>query len=356
MIGRTFEKEIEIAGYKIGRGQPPFIIAEISANHNQSLKRALKIVDEAAAAGVHAVKLQTYTADTMTLDIKEGEFYISDSNSLWKGKSLYELYQEAYTPWEWHEPIFNRARDLGLVAFSTPFDETAVDFLESLDNPIYKIASFELVDFPLIKKIAAIGKPLIMSTGMANLEEITEAVEAARNGGCEDIILLHCISAYPAPVDQCNLKTIPDLARRFDVISGLSDHSLGTTVSLAGVAQGACVIEKHVTLNRGEKGPDSEFSLEPIELKRLCEDSRVVWTALGKAGYECRTVEENSIKFRRSVYMVKDIKAGDILTSEHIRVIRPGYGLPPKYLHDLIGKRVSRSAKFGEAVGWELFS
>lgn len=350
------ENELEIAGHKIGIGQPPFIVAEISANHNQSLERALKIVEEAAAAGAHAVKLQTYTADTMTLDLKKGEFYISDPLSLWQGKTLYELYQEAYTPWEWHKPIFDRSRELGLIAFSTPFDETAVDFLETLDNPVYKIASFELVDLPLIKKAAVTGKPLIMSTGMASLEEIGEAVETARAAGCDDIVLLHCISCYPTPVDQSNLNTISDLASRFGVVPGLSDHSLGTTVSVAGVALGACVIEKHVTLSRRDKGPDSEFSLEPDELRRLCEESKITWAALGKAGYGCLPVEEKSIKFRRSIYIVKAIKAGDVLTPEHIRVVRPGYGLHPKYFHELIGKRVSRSAKFGEAVGWELFS
>ena len=350
------EKEIIIGGRHIGKGHPPFIIAEMSGNHNQSLDRALKIVEAAAKAGVHALKIQTYTADTMTLDLDEGEFFISDPDSLWKGKSLYKLYQEAHTPWDWHKPIFDHARKLGLIAFSTPFDETAVDFLETLDNPVYKIASFELVDLPLIKKVAATGKPLIMSTGMANLKEIGEAVEVARGGGCGDIILLHCISGYPTPVDQCNLKTIADLARRFDVICGLSDHSLGTTVSVAGVVLGASVIEKHVTLSRDDKGPDSEFSLEPEELRRLCEESKIAWVSLGKAGYERRPVEENCIKFRRSIYIVKDIKAGEVLTAEHIRVIRPGYGLAPKYFHDLIGKRVSRTAKFGEAVSWELFS
>jgi len=347
-------KELLIADRMIGANHPPYVIAELSANHNGSLERALNTIDMAKNMGASAVKIQTYTADTMTINCESNDFQIN--GGAWDGYNLYRLYEWAQTPYEWHRPMFKHAQDIGITLFSTPFDVTAVELLEELDVPAYKVASFELVDHPLIDRVARTGKPIIMSTGMASLEEIGEAVEVARAGGCKDIILMHCISGYPAPVDQCNLRTIPDLASRFGVISGLSDHSLGTAVSVAGIAQGACVIEKHVTMSRADDGPDSEFSIEPLELKQLCEDSRIAWAALGEVGYGCQPAEEANIKFRRSIYIVKDIEAGELLTPEHIRIIRPGYGLPPRYYQDLIGRRTVRSARFGDAVSWDLFS
>lgn len=347
-------RDISIDGRLIGGSMPPYIIAEMSGNHNGNIERAFEIIDMAKAMGADAIKFQTYTADTLTIDCDKDDFLVH--GGLWDGYSLYKLYEWAHTPFEWHKDLFKYARKTGITCFSTPFDETAVDLLEGLGAPAYKVASFEAVDLSLVKYIAQTGKPMIISTGMANEEEIGECLDAAREGGCEDIILLHCISGYPAPVKQCNLRTIPDLASRFSVLSGLSDHTLGTTVSVAAVALGACVIEKHFTLSRKEKGPDSEFSLEPEELKRLCEDSKIAWESLGKSGYGCQPVEEASIKFRRSIYFVKDINAGEMLTAEHIRIIRPGYGLPPKYYQELIGRRVSRSAKFGDAVSWDIFS
>ena len=345
-------ENISIDGRLIGSNMPPYIIAEMSGNHNGSIEKAFQIIEMAKAMGADAIKLQTYTADTLTIDCDKDDFLVQ--GGLWDGYTLYRLYQWAHTPFEWHKDLFDYASKVGITCFSTPFDETAVDLLEEIGSPAYKVASFEAVDLSLIRYIAKTGKPMIISTGMANLQEIEEAVAAARSAGCEDIILLHCISGYPTPVEQCNLKTIPDLAKRFGVISGLSDHSLGTTVSVAAVALGASVVEKHVTLSRGDKGPDSDFSLEPEELKRLCEDSKAAWSSLGSPGYEKRPVEQESVKFRRSIYIVKDINAGEVLTAEHIRVIRPGYGLPPKYFNELIGKRVTRSAKFGDPVSWQL--
>ncbi len=338
---------MKIGERTIGDGHPPIIIAEMSANHNQSLDRALEMVDAAAQAGAHALKIQTYTADTMTLDISEGDFFISDPNSLWKGKSLYELYQEAYTPWEWHEQIFDRCRHHGIIGFSTPFDETAVDFLENLDVPCYKIASFELVDLPLIKYVAATGKPMILSTGMANAEEIQGAIDAAREGGCEELAILHCVSGYPAPAEDYNLRVIPDMIQRFGLVTGLSDHTLDNTTAIASVAMGVSIIEKHFTLDRNGGGPDDSFSLEPEELKRLCKDSKTAWASLGRVNYERKKSEQGNAIFRRSLYVVKDIKAGEVITRENVKSIRPGFGLAPKFLEQVVGRTVSRDISFG---------
>ncbi|MBT6007696.1 MAG: pseudaminic acid synthase [Rhodobacterales bacterium] len=344
-------KTISIDGRKIGLDYSPYVIAELSANHNGDLNRALKTIDMAKAMGADAIKLQTYTADTMTIDCDKDDFQVH--GGLWDGYSLHRLYQWAQTPFEWHKTMFDHARKIGITCFSTPFDETAVDLLEELNAPAYKIASFEAIDLPLIRYVAKTGKPMIISTGMANLDEITEAVEAARDGGCNDLILLHCISGYPAPVEQSNLRTIPDLEKRFNVVSGLSDHTLGTTVSIASIALGACVIEKHVTLNRADKGPDSEFSLEPDELKRLCDDSKIAWSALGAAGYSKKPVEEASLIFRRSIYVVEDIKAGEALTERNVRRIRPGFGLPPKYFEKILGQVAKVDIERGTALQWE---
>lgn len=348
--------EITIAERKIGRCHPPFIIAEMSGNHNQSLDRALEIVDAAAASGAHALKLQTYTADTMTLDIDEGEFFISDPNSLWKGTSLYKLYQEAHTPWEWHKPIFDRCRERGLVYLSTPFDDTSVDFLESLDVPCYKIASFENTDLPLIRKVAATCKPMIISTGMATVAELDETVRAAREVGCKDLILLKCTSTYPATPENTNIRTIPHMRELFDVQVGLSDHSMGTGVSVAAVALGATVIEKHFTLCRADGGVDSTFSLEPDEMRSLVIETERAWQALGQVSYGPTEKEKQSMLFRRSLYVVQDMKAGETFTPENMRAIRPGYGLPTKFIEVFMGKRVSRPVKKGTPVSWDILS
>jgi len=342
---------VYIDGRKIGPDAPPYIIAELSANHNGSLDCALETVTMAKAMGADAIKLQTYTANTITIDCDKDDFQIH--GGLWDGYNLYRLYEWAQTPYEWHAAIFEKAREVGITCFSTPFDETAVDLLEELNAPAYKIASFEAIDLPLIRYVAKTGKPMIISTGMADLNEITEAVETARDGGCKDVVLLHCISGYPAPVEQSNLRTIPDLAKRFGVIPGLSDHTLGTAVSVASVALGACVIEKHVTMRRADKGPDSEFSLEPRELERLCSESRDAWAALGRPGYERKPVEDENIKFRRSIYVVKEIKAGEQLTTENIRRIRPGFGLPPKFYGEVIGKTAQVDLERGTALKWK---
>jgi len=300
--------------------------------------------------GADAIKLQTYTADTLTINCGNEDFQIH--GGLWNGYSLYELYEWAHTPLEWHKLMFDHARKVGITCFSTPFDEAAVDFLEDLNVPAYKISSFEAVDLPLIRYVAQTKKPMIISTGMADFEEISEAVVTARENGCKELVLLHCISGYPAPIEQSNLKTIPDIANRLDVICGLSDHTLGTAVSVASVALGACVIEKHVTKSRDEKGADSEFSLEPDELRCLCEDTKISWAAIGEAGYERKPVEEDSIKFRRSIYVVKDIEAGEMLTPDNIRRIRPGFGLLPKYYESLLGRVAAVSLKRGQALNW----
>ncbi|WP_017152813.1 pseudaminic acid synthase [Bacillus bingmayongensis] len=346
--------EIEINGRKISRNHQPFIIAEMSGNHNQSLERALKIVEAAAKAGAHALKIQTYTADTMTLDMDNKEFKIEDSDSLWKGNTLYKLYQQAYTPWEWHKPIFDRCNELGMVPFSTPFDETAVDFLESLNVSCYKIASFENTDIPLIRKAASTGKPLIISTGMATIAELDETVKAAREAGCKDLILLKCTSTYPASPENTNIYTIPHMRDLFQCEVGLSDHTLGVGVAVSSVAMGATVIEKHFTLSRADGGVDSVFSLEPEELKSLVIETERAWKSLGKIYYGPTDMEKNSLKFRRSLYVAQDMKAGDLFTSENIKAVRPGYGLAPKYLPILLGRKVKNDITKGTPVSWDL--
>jgi pseudaminic acid synthase len=345
---------MQIAQHSIGRDQRPFVIAEMSGNHNQSLERALKIVEAVAASGAHALKLQTYTAATMTLDISEGEFHIDDENSPWKGSSLYALYDQAHTPWDWHAPIFKRARELGLVAFSTPFDATAVDFLESLDVPAYKVASFENTDLPLIRRVAATGKPLIISTGMANLAEIDEAVRTARDAGAGDLVLLKCTSSYPASPTASNLATIPQLRSTFGCEVGLSDHTLGIGAAVAAVALGATVIEKHFTLSRAEGGVDAAFSLEPREFAQLCSETCTAWQAVGRAQLGPTDSERGSLVFRRSLYICADLAAGDVLTPQNLRAIRPGNGLPPKFIDQLLGKRVRRAVKRGTPMSWDL--
>ena len=345
---------ITINNKKIGFGQQPFIIAEMSGNHNQSLERALEIVEAAAKSGAHALKIQTYTPDTMTLDLDEREFHISDPKSLWAGNSLYKLYAEAYTPWEWHKPIFDRARELGIIAFSTPFDDTAVDFLEGLDVPCYKIASFENTDLPLIRRVAATGKPLIISTGMASIAELDETVLAAREAGCKDLILLKCTSTYPAAANNTNILTIPHMRQLFNCEVGLSDHTMGVGVSVASVALGATVIEKHFTLCRADGGVDSTFSMEPAEMAQLVLESERAWQALGGVSYGANETEKKSILFRRSLYVVRNLKAGDALTMENIRAIRPGLGLPTKYLDVVLGRTVKQYIKRGTALSWEL--
>ena len=345
---------VNIDGRAVGPGNPPWIVAEMSGNHNQSLERALEIVEAAARAGSDAVKLQTYTADTMTLDVDATSFRIDDPNSLWRGHTLYSLYSEAATPWEWHEPIFKRCRDLGLTAFSTPFDASAVDFLESLSVPAYKIASFEIVDLPLIEKVAATGKPMLVSTGMATVAEIDDAVRAAEDGGCRDLVLLKCTSAYPASSEYINLATIPHLRDLFGVPVGLSDHTLGVGVAVAAVALGAAVIEKHFTLRRADGGVDAAFSVEPEEMAALVHETHEAWKAVGKVQYGLSTAEKPSSRFRRSLYITDDLQEGDMLTSTNMRSVRPGDGLPPKYHAVLLGKRVSRSVRKGTPVTWDL--
>ncbi len=345
---------MRIGDREIGVGFAPFVIAEMSGNHNQSLERAFAIVDAAAESGAHALKIQTYTADTMTLDISTGEFFISDPESLWTGTSLYELYGKAYTPWEWHEPIFRRANELGLLAFSTPFDSTAVDFLESLNVPCYKIASFENTDIPLIKRVAETGKPLIISTGMASFEEIGESVEAARSAGCKDLILLKCTSSYPASPLDSNILTIPEIRKRFDCEVGLSDHTMGTGVSVASVALGATVIEKHFTLLRSDGGVDSEFSMEPAELTQLVVETVRAWQALGRVHDGPTIKETTSLQYRRSLYVVSDILAGEAFSVSNVRAIRPGKGIPPKHIFDVIGKKASRDILRGTPLSFDL--
>jgi N-acetylneuraminate synthase len=338
----------------LDKGQPPLIIAEMSGNHNQSIERAIEIVEAAARAGAHALKIQTYTADTMTLDLNEGEFFITDPSNLWQGTSLYRLYQQAHTPWEWHKPIFERARELGMIPFSTPFDDTAVDFLESLDVACYKIASFENTDLPLIRRVAATGKPMIISTGMATVAELDETVRAAREAGCKDLILLKCTSTYPSTAENTNILTIPHLRELFGCEVGLSDHTMGIGVSVASVALGATVIEKHFTLSRADGGVDSTFSMEPTEMAQLVVETGRAWQALGKVSYGPIEAEKKSIQFRRSLYVVQDMKAGDVISTRNVRAIRPGLGLPPKFIDQLLGKRVAFDVKRGTAVSWDM--
>jgi pseudaminic acid synthase len=335
----------------ISKENNPYIIAELSANHNGNIERAFESIKLAKEAGADAVKIQTYTADTMTIDCDREDFKIT--GGLWDGYKLYDLYKEAQTPYDWHKPLFDYAKEIGITIFSTPFDETAVDLLEELNAPAYKIASFEMTDLPLVKYVAQKGKPMIISTGMAALEEISEVVEVARENGCDDLVLLHCISSYPAPVEQSNLRTIPDLEKRFGVLSGLSDHTIGTTVATTSVALGACLIEKHFTLSRADKGPDSEFSLEPHELKRLCSDTKIAWQSLGVAGYERKEAEHSSLKFRRSLYAVRDIKKGDKFTKDNVRRIRPGFGLEPKFYEEVLKKISKIDIKAGVPLNWD---
>ena len=345
---------LNIAHRSIGTGYAPFVIAEMSGNHNQSLDRALAIVDAAAKAGAHALKLQTYTPDTMTIDVKDGEFFISDPASLWAGQTIYDLYRQAHTPWDWHKPIFDRARDLGMLAFSSPFDETAVDFLETLDVPCYKIASFEAVDLPLIRRVARTGKPMIISTGMATVAELHEAVTAAREAGCRALTLLKCTSTYPATPVHSNLVTIPHLRALFDCEVGLSDHTMGIGAAVAAVALGASVIEKHFTLDRADGGVDSSFSLEPQEFAALVTETERAWQALGTISYGPTAAETRAVTRRRSVYAVRDIAEGEMLTRDNIRCIRPGHGLKPKHYEDVLGKRAKTALSRGTPLTFDV--
>ncbi len=345
--------EIKIGKHKIGLNYPPFVIAEMSGNHNHSLQRAFDIIDAAASAGAHAFKIQTYTPDTMTLDLNTNEFLIQDQKILWKGKSLYELYGEAMTPWEWHKPIKDRCEERGMLFFSTPFDHTAVNFLEELNVDFYKIASFENTDHNLIRAVAKTGKPIIISTGMASITELSETVQVAKEAGCKDLILLKCTSAYPSSPKDANLLTIPNMKDLFNVEIGLSDHTMGVGVAIAAVALGATVIEKHFTLSRQEGGVDSAFSMEPAEFKLLVEESKKAWESLGKISYERGDSETRSLVFRRTLYVSKDMKSGDEFTPENLRSIRPGLGLAPKYLDHFLGKKVSKDLKKGTPLSWD---
>lgn len=345
---------IKINNRKIGPNEPPFIIAELSGNHNGSLDRALKTIDAAIECGADAIKLQTYTADTMTIDCERSDFIIK--GGLWDGYKLYDLYKWAETPYEWHAALFDHARKRGITIFSTPFDDSAVDLLEKLNTPAYKIASFEILDLPLIRRVAKTNKPIIISTGLSSELEILDAVNAAKESGCTELILLHCISSYPAPINQANLRQIKELALRFNHYVGLSDHTMGIAVSVAAVALGACVIEKHFTLSRADKGPDSQFSLEPEEFKLLCRETNDAWLALGKSGFNRPESEANNLIFRRSLYFIRDLPAGHLIISEDIRCIRPGAGLAPKFIDDVIGRKLINDVKVGTPIKWELLS
>ena len=344
----------KIGHIPIGAQHPPFIIAEMSGNHNQSIDKALQIVDAAATAGAHAIKLQTYTADTITLDVKGGEFEINDLDSPWAGRNLHDLYNEASTPWDWHAPIMERAKAKGLLCFSSPFDETAVDFLESLDVPAYKIASFENNHLPLIRKTAATGKPVIISTGMATLEEIQEAVDAAREGGCQNLCLLKCTSTYPASPKNSNVSTIADLKKRFGCEAGLSDHTMGVGVAVVAIAHGACVVEKHFTLARADGGVDSSFSLEPEEMRSLVVETQRAWESLGTPSYGTTEAEKKSLMFRRSIYVSEDISKGTLLSDKNLRIVRPSLGLHPRHYEALVGQPAVRDIKQGEPANWEM--
>lgn len=342
---------IAIAGRRIGADEPPYVIAEMSANHNGDIATAFKIIEAAKQAGADAVKLQTYRPDTITLDCDGEDFRIH--GGLWDGRTLYELYQQAHMPWEWHAPLFAHARKLGITIFSSPFDPTAVDLLEQLDAPAYKIASFEAVDLALIRYVARTGKPMIISTGMADDEEIQQAIDAARDGGCKELAILHCVSGYPAPAADYNLRTIPDMIARFGLVTGLSDHTLDNTTAIASVAMGASLIEKHFTLDRQGGGPDDSFSLEPAELAALCADSRTAWTALGRVDYGRKSSEQGNVQFRRSLYFVKDLKAGDLITADAVRSVRPGFGVAPRFLELILGKRVTTDISANTPVSLE---
>lgn len=345
---------IVIANRAVSTKHAPYIIAEMSANHNGDIDNAFRIIEEAKKAGADAIKMQTYTADTITLNSDAEDFQIH--GGLWNGRTLYDLYQEAHTPWEWHKPLFEHAKKIGITIFSSPFDNTAVDFLEDLNTPAYKIASFEATDLPLIKYVASTKKPLIISTGMANLEEITEVVEAAQTAGCKELALLHCVSGYPAPASDYNLHTIPDLIKRFSLVIGLSDHTLDNTTAIASVALGASIIEKHFTLDRKGGGPDDSFSLEPADLAALCRDTKTAWQALGQVDYSCKASEQANIKFRRSLYFVRDMREGEVITAEDIRSVRPGYGIAPKYYPSVIGRKLTRNIFACTPVSWELLN
>jgi N-acetylneuraminate synthase len=347
-------RKITINKRQIGAEFPPYVIAEMSANHNGDINNAYRIIDMAKSSGADAVKLQTYRPDTITMDMKTSEFMIE--GGLWSGQSLYELYEKAYMPWEWHKPLFDYAKKVGITIFSSPFDNTAVDLLEDLNAPAYKIASFEVIDLPLIKYVALTGKPMIISTGMANAEEIQEAIDAAKEGGCKSLAILHCVSGYPAPPEDYNLRTLVDMQTRFDLPVGLSDHTIDNTTAIASVALGSCIIEKHVTLDRDGGGADDSFSLEPPELQALCNDAKTAWSALGSVDYGCKASEQDNVKFRRSLYFVKDIKEGETITAEHVKSIRPGFGLAPKYLDQVLGKKVKQTVKCGRKVTMDIIA
>ncbi|OQW88132.1 MAG: pseudaminic acid synthase [Rhodoferax ferrireducens] len=344
--------QFSIAGRQIGADFAPYVIAEMSANHNGNIETAFKIIEAAKQAGADAVKLQTYRPDTITLNCDSEDFRIH--GGLWDGRTLYDLYQEAHMPWEWHAPLFAHARKLGITIFSSPFDNTAVDLLEDLNAPAYKIASFEAVDLPLIKYVASTGKPVIISTGMADAKEIQEAIDAAREGGCKELAVLHCVSGYPAPASDYNLRTIPDMIQRFGLVTGLSDHTLDNTTAIAGVAMGASIIEKHFTLDRSGGGPDDSFSLEPVELAALCHDTKTAWQALGQVDYGRKSSEQGNVKFRRSLYFVKDLTAGEVITADAVRSVRPGFGLAPKCLPNVIGRTITEDVTYGVALDWSL--
>ncbi len=345
---------MKIGKYNISLNDKPLIVAEMSGNHNMSLERALKIVEATAKAGVHLLKLQTYTADTLTINTKKSDFFIKEKESLWKGKSLYELYQEAYTPWEWHEKIIKRSNELGMICFSAPFDETAVDFLETLNVPVYKIASYENVHLPLIKKVAQTGKPVIISTGLASESEINDAVQTLKENGCKEFALLKCTSAYPASPENSNILTIPDLRKKYNCEVGLSDHTIGIGTALSAISHGATIIEKHFTLDRNDGGVDSSFSIEPKEMEILVKESINAWQALGKVTYGATDSEKAGLRFRRSIYVVEDIKENEELTIKNIRIIRPGKGLLPKHYEKLLGRRVNQNLERGTAFKWEM--
>jgi pseudaminic acid synthase len=341
---------IEISGRKIGIGYPPYIVAEMSANHNGQIERGFEIIEAAKQAGAHAIKLQTYRPETITLNSMRDEFLIKEG--IWAGKTLFELYDIAHMPWEWHKPLFEHAHRLGITIFSSPFDNTAVDLLEDLNAPAYKIASFEAVDPALIKYVASTGKPMIISTGMAGLNEIQEAIEAAHAGGCKKLAILHCVSGYPAPPSDYNLRTIPDMINRFGLVTGLSDHTIDNTTAITSVSMGASIIEKHFTLDRSGGGPDDSFSIEPAELEALCKDANTAWQSLGKVDYGRKSSEQGNVKFRRSLYFVKDLKAGNVITADVVRSVRPGFGLAPKHLEEVIGSRLCSDVVAGVPVSW----